>query len=103
MFHIPAGMEDMYDPGEGRDSMQLWNGFFKPVKEEKMSLAEDIQKMEWYKTFEPMEWYKTFEPYIRTKDIARRARGEIELVPDAPEEAKEAFARWMAKRLSRRF
>ena len=37
-----------------------------------MSLAEDIQKM---------EWYKTFEPYIRTKDIAKRARGEIELVP----------------------
>lgn len=59
-----------------------------------MSLAEDIQKM---------EWYKTFEPYILTKDIAKRARGEIELAADAPEEAKEAFARWMAKRLSRRF
>lgn len=94
MFHIPAGMEDMYDSGEGRDSMQLQKGFFKPVKEEKMSLAEDIQKM---------EWYKTFEPYILTKDIAKRARGEIELSADAPEEAKEAFARWMAKRLSRRF
>ena len=59
-----------------------------------MSLAEDIQKM---------EWYKTFEHYILTKDIAKRARGEIELSADAPKEAKEAFARWMAKRLSRRF
>ena len=59
-----------------------------------MSLAEDIQKM---------EWYKTVEPYILTKDIAKRARGEIELAADAPEEVKEAFARWMAKRLSRRF
>ncbi len=64
------------------------------LKGETMSLAEDIQKM---------EWYKTFEPYILTKDMAKRARGEIELSPDAPEEAKDAFARWMAKRLARRF
>lgn len=59
-----------------------------------MSLAEDIMKM---------ELYKTFESYIDTKDITKRTKGEFALVKDAPKEATTAYLKWRAIKLSKRF
>ena len=59
-----------------------------------MSLAEDIMKM---------ELYKTFEPYIDTKDITKRTKGEFALVKDAPKEATAAYLKWRAIHKEKRY
>lgn len=59
-----------------------------------MSLAEDMMKM---------DLYKTFEAYIDTKDLTKRAKGEFELTKDAPKEAQAAYVKWRSMKLSKRF
>lgn len=59
-----------------------------------MDMREEITKM---------NLYKTFEPYI-AKDITmeNRVKGNIRLEENAPKEAKDALARWVAIKMKQR-
>lgn len=59
-----------------------------------MDLSEEITKM---------NLYKTFEPYI-AKDVTmqERLKGNVRLTEEAPEEARQALAKWKAMKLKSR-
>lgn len=59
-----------------------------------MDLSEEITKM---------NLYKTFEPYI-AKDVTmqERMKGNVRLTGEAPEEARQALAKWKAMKLKSR-
>lgn len=59
-----------------------------------MDLTEEIAKM---------NFYKTFEPYIDPSvTMEQRMKGDIRLREGAPEEAKQALAKWIAMKMKRR-
>ncbi len=59
-----------------------------------MDMAEEIAKM---------NWYKTFEPYIDPAGtMEERLKGDIRLTQEAPEEAKQALAKWKAMKMKSR-
>lgn len=56
-----------------------------------MDLTEEIAKM---------NFYKTFEPYIDPSvTMEQRMKGDIRLREGAPEEAKQALAKWIAMKM----
>ncbi len=60
-----------------------------------MDLTEEIAKM---------NFYKTFEPYIDPSvTMEQRMKGDIRLREGAPEEAKQALAKWIAMKMKSRF
>ena len=59
-----------------------------------MDLTEEIAKM---------NFYKTFEPYIDPSvTMEQRMKGDIRLREGAPEEAKQALAKWIAMKMKSR-
>ena len=59
-----------------------------------MDLTEEIAKM---------NFYKTFEPYIDPSvTMEQRMKGDIRLREGAPEEAKQALAKWIAMNMKSR-
>lgn len=59
-----------------------------------MDLTEEIEKM---------NFYKTFEPYIDPSvTMEQRMKGDIRLREGAPEEAKQALAKWIAMKMKSR-
>ena len=47
-----------------------------------------------------MNFYKTFEPYIDPSvTMEQRMKGDIRLREGAPEEAKQALAKWIAMKM----
>ena len=59
-----------------------------------MDLTEEIAKM---------NFYKTFEPYIDPSvTMEQRMKGDIRLREGAPEEAKQALAKWIAMTMKSR-
>ena len=59
-----------------------------------MDLTEEIAKM---------NFYKTFEPYIDPSvTMEQRMKGDIRLREGAPEEAKQALAKWIAMEMKSR-
>lgn len=59
-----------------------------------MDLTEEIAKM---------NFYKTFEPYIDPSvTMEQRMKGDIRLREGAPEEAKQALAKWIAMKMKGR-
>lgn len=59
-----------------------------------MDLTEEIAKM---------NFYKTFEPYIDPSvTMEQRMKGDIRLREGAPEEAKQALAKWITMKMKSR-
>lgn len=59
-----------------------------------MDISEEITKM---------NLYKTFEPYIdKSVTMDERLKARIHLVENAPQEAKDALAKWTAMKLKSR-
>lgn len=59
-----------------------------------MDINEEITKM---------NLYKTFEPYIdKSVTIEERLKARVRLVDTAPQEAKNALAKWTAMKLKSR-
>lgn len=63
-------------------------------KEDAMDISEEISKMNFYKTFEPY-----IDPSVTMEE---RMKGNVRLTKDAPEEAKQALAKWKAMKLKSR-
>ena len=59
-----------------------------------MDLTEEIAKMNFYKTFEP-----NIDPSVT---MEQRMKGDIRLREGAPEEAKQALAKWIAMKMKSR-
>lgn len=60
-----------------------------------MDISEEITKM---------NLYKTFEPYIdKSVTMDERLKARIRLIEKAPQEAKDALAKWTAMKLKSRF
>ena len=59
-----------------------------------MDITEEITKMNLYKTFEPY-----IDPSVSKKD---RMTGNIRLAEKAPEDARQALAKWKAMKLKQR-
>ena len=59
-----------------------------------MDINEEITKM---------NLYKTFEPYIdKSVTMEERLKARVRLVDTAPQEAKDALAKWTAMKLKSR-
>lgn len=59
-----------------------------------MDISEEIAKM---------NFYKTFEPYIDSSvTMEERMKGDIRLSKEAPEEARQALAKWKAMKMKDR-
>ena len=60
-----------------------------------MDINEEITKM---------NLYKTFEPYIdKSVTMEDRLKARVRLVDTAPQEAKDALAKWTAMKLKARY
>lgn len=59
-----------------------------------MDISEEISKMNFYKTFEPY-----IDPSVTMEE---RMKGDVRLMKDAPEDAKQALAKWKAMKLKSR-
>ena len=59
-----------------------------------MDISEEISKMNFYKTFEPY-----IDPSVTMEE---RMKGDVRLTKNAPEEAKQALAKWKAMKLKSR-
>ena len=59
-----------------------------------MDMSEEIAKMNWYKMFEPY-----IDPAV---SMEARMKGQIKLNDGAPEEAKQALAKWKAMKMKNR-